>query len=427
MNMAYRFFLLLITGIIASNASAQRAVFSVRNPSTIERPNELVVLQRTQLEKLWGKKSSGHSIAVTTNGSLVANQLFDSNGDEQWDQLLFLASFKPKETKNFILQYTQAAMATPAITPLAHVRMMPLKNDSSFGKNVSFATMPYQQPPTDFSKQPLPLFLTEGPGWENDKVAFRLYFDTRNTKDIYGKRIPGMVLDTVGANPVSSYHNFSGWGMDILHVAKSLGAGSLAIQTRENGKDTLIRLGGNNILNETYTQLADGPLYAAFRMTYQWMISDKPVTVSEDISIWGGQYFYESKVTVWGAPTGARLVIGIADFYENVADSIRVNNAAVLLSHGRQSENKDELGMAIVVSHTPATIFSEAPTSASDVMDTHLVSQLITEGIPLRFRFYACWSKTNEQFTSLNTFTKYMEREATRFSEPLVLPDTYKK
>src|SRR3954452_21430892 len=133
---------------------------------------------------------------------------------------------------------------------------------------------------------------------------------------IYGKRITGMVMDTVGANPANSYHNLSGWGMDILHVVKSLGAGSLAIATKDaNGKDTLIRLGGNDIQKETYQQIADGPLYAAFQMNYEWKINDKPVTVKQDISIWGGQYFYESKVTITGAPPGAKLVTGIADFY----------------------------------------------------------------------------------------------------------------
>jgi len=29
----------------------------------------------------------------------------------------------------------------------------------------------------------------DSPVWENDKKGFRLYFDGRNTKDIFGKRI----------------------------------------------------------------------------------------------------------------------------------------------------------------------------------------------------------------------------------------------
>ena len=95
-------------------------------------------------------------------------------------------------------------------------------------------------------------------------------------------------------------------------------------------------------------------------MNYQWEINGKPVTVKQDISIWGGQYFYESKVTITGAPLGAKLVTGIADFYQNTVDSMTVDKAAVLLSYGKQSENKDELGMAIMLPQKSFTYFKRS-------------------------------------------------------------------
>lgn len=55
--------------------------------------------------------------------------------------------------------------------------------------------------------------------------------------------------------------------MDILHVVKSLGAGSAAIGTRDkNNRDTLIRLGGKDIRQQIFEQVADGPVRARFRM-----------------------------------------------------------------------------------------------------------------------------------------------------------------
>ncbi|MEP6465967.1 MAG: DUF4861 family protein, partial [Parafilimonas sp.] len=232
--------------------------------------------------------------------------------------------------------------------------------------------------------------------------------------------VAGMVMDTVGDNVNSSYHNLSNWGMDILHVEKSLGAGSVAIATKdENGKDTLIRLGGKNILNETYQQIANGPLYAAFEMNYTWKINNSSVTVKQQVSIWGKQYFYESKVTVSGAPQNAGLATGIADFYENEVDSFRLDKTAVLLSHGKQSENKDELGLAIILPLNTFAYFSEAPEKNTDVTKTHLITQYIKNDEALTYRFYACWQKTNSNFASSKYFKNFMKEEAKKFSYPL--------
>lgn len=72
----------------------------------------------------------------------------------------------------------------------------------------------------------------EGPGWESDKVGYRLYLDGRNVLDIFGKKTPGIVLPQVGRG--EDYHAMADWGMDILKVGNSLGAGGWGVF--KNGK-----------------------------------------------------------------------------------------------------------------------------------------------------------------------------------------------
>src|SRR4051812_20681459 len=116
--------------------------------------------------------------------------------------------------------------------------------------------------------------------------------DTRNTKDIFGKRTTKMMMDTVGVVAENIYHKLSDWGIDILAVGKSLGAGSLALKVPNvNGKDTLIRLGGTNVGETIFEKVADGPIRAIFRMHYKgWqpIRGIEPINVTEEISIWGG-------------------------------------------------------------------------------------------------------------------------------------------
>ncbi|MEZ0244793.1 MAG: DUF4861 family protein [Sphingomonas sp.] len=79
------------------------------------------------------------------------------------------------------------------------------------------------------------LIAFEGPGWESDKVAYRLYLDERNVPDIYGKKLPGPVLPRIGQGK-DDYHSMADWGQDILQVNQTLGAGGLGVM--RDGKVT---------------------------------------------------------------------------------------------------------------------------------------------------------------------------------------------
>ncbi len=387
----------------------------ISNPASLARPDELVILKREIIDKYF--HPSPKFIAVSAKEKKLAVQHTDEDGDGKWDEVIFLYSFKANEKVSFTISSVKENTEATAIQR-AHVRMRKKNSDDSFGPNIISETMPPQNPATDFSKHKLPMYLTEGPAWENDKVAFRLYFDVRNNKDIYAKTTAKMMMDTVGANPKVSYHELSGWGMDVLHVAKSLGAGALAISVPQAGReDTLIRLGGQNIKKTVYRQIADGPLLAKFSVMYDWEINDKPVQVKEEISIWGGQYFYESDVTVKGAPAGSKLVTGIANFYENTFDTITFDKAAIGFTYGKQAENKDNLGLGILVNKQDFVKADSINRSNTDVNETYIITQKITENMPLRYRFYVGWERTDKRFITALGFKIFLKEEAVKYSQ----------
>lgn len=408
-------------------AQANKRFIVLKNPLNIQRDSELIVLSRKSIESKTGKLQQNEYVKVyKANSSPVVVQFDDLNLDGLWDEAVFLYSLKPHEVTRLKVEKTDMPVNSNA-HPLAHVRMKLKDDNEQFGQSVKHVDMPYQNPPTDFSKHTLPPYLTEGPGWENDKVAFRLYFDTRNAKDIYGKCVSGMVMDTVGANPANSYHKLSGWGMDILAVGKSLGAGGLAFSYKlGSGKDTLVRLGGLNVKSESYDEIADGPVRAIFKMDYQWMLDNHPVEVIEYTSIWGGQYFYQSKILVKGKylPKNLKVDMGIADFYENHSGNFSSGNTKVLYSFGKQSENKDNLGMAVFCNAEKFSRFwstGKEVTSLSDITQTYLSEQDLGVLKPAVYRYYACWSKTNPLFDNKNSFVDFLHTEAEKFSAPLII------
>lgn len=390
---------------------------TVTNSQPFSRPNELIVLKRTNLEKKLGNIPT--FIQVSVKGQNLIVQHDDVNGDGRWDEVALIYSFAPSEKTHFTITPIKKEKVIHDVQR-SHVRLRKKDAFNHWGANLKFEEMPLLNQATDFSKHPLPLYLTEGPAWENDKVGFRLYFDVRNGKDIWGKTTSRMVMDSVGTKAAPSYHTYAAWGMDVLKVGKSLGAGALALLVPlDEQKDTLIRLGGNNIRRTAYRQICDGPVRASFEMKYDWEVKGKPVQIIEQVSIWGGQYFYESKVWVTGAPDGVQLVTGIVNLKENSSQAFAVGRITTLLSHGLQSENNDRLGMAVLVPTNSFAFAGTSPKSGSDVLDTYLISQKISSTEPCRFRFFAAWEKSNPLFSSFNSFQTFIREEAMKMSLPV--------
>jgi hypothetical protein len=424
-NSRFKIFLFIliasfITGCSVFNkAGSKKYTLVLTNPLSIERADELVVLTREMIEQKTGKLHDKF-ISITSPGNKpVVVQFDDLNKDGRWDEAAFLYKFEPDQK----VELTVAAASTKIndATIRAHVRMRQKNADNKFGPLLDSVTVPRNTPPTDFTKQKLPPYLTEGPAWENDKVAFRIYMDTRNTKDIFGKRTTAMMMDTVGVNPENVYHHLADWGMDILAVGKSLGAGSLALSVPVNGKDTLVRLGGANVEQTSYEKIADGPIRGILRMHYKnWVVANgfPPVNVTEEIRIWGGKYFYESSVTVENAPAGSKLVTGIVNLKSKKSEELNTNDCRVVYTYDVQSENKDKLGLAIAVKNEQFTSFGKTPNEKSDVLNTYTVSLPVNRQ-PATFRFYAGWEMSDLLFVREESFRKFLNYEASKYSKAI--------
>jgi hypothetical protein len=408
----------------STKLSAQQTFIQLKNQLSAERKNELIELDRSFLEKRLGKLPEIEPLEIVGLKEPVTMQFDDTDGNGKWDKAVFLYSFKAKETVKLKLKLTGDLVISGG--PLAHVRHRRKLPNDSFGKALLIDSVPAGQLNTDFSKAKLPPFLTEGPAWENDKVGFRIYMDVRNTKDIWGKTTAEMMMDMVGVDPAVIYHNLAPWGMDILAVGKSLGAGSLALSVPVAGKsDTLVRLGGPHMGKIVYRQIADGPVRAVFQMEYpEWNVlgNGKLTSLTEQISIWGGQYFYESKVSIRNAPQGARLVTGIVNLKSTKAMQDNDNNAMVLSTFDKQSENKDNLGMAVLLNKADLIAFGQTPNANSEVLNTYTVLMKIPPSKQrVTFRFYSCWERSDPEFATASRFKRYLFKETKAYNSPILL------
>jgi hypothetical protein len=415
---------LAIITIAAAGCTVKKASQLVIENAGIDKTDELIVVKRTELESKVDSLTAGKYVLLQDGGRPLVIQYDDLDGDGNWDEIAFLLSLKAGEKKALTFSVSDAPATIKAMVR-AHVRHKRKNADSNiFGDDLSTDSIPPGQPATDFSKDAYPPFLTEGPAWENDKVGFRIYFDVRNGKDIWGKTTPRMVLDEVGNDTANNYHAKADWGMDILKVGKSLGAGSLALSLKgADGKDTLVRLGNQNMGTVSYKKIADGPVRAVFRLQYPaWKVLDNaaPVALTEEISIWGGQYFYESKVTLTGAPAGAKLVTGIVNLHSHASKNIDTAGYKALYTYDAQSENNDNLGMALVVPAKDFNSFFTTPNENTDVQNTYGIA-FNSSNQPVQFRFYAGWQPSDLQFADEAAFAQFLTKEIERSSKPVTI------
>ncbi len=402
--------LLLFCYAACKNEPGNGKKIVLTNSLDIARPDALIIFTRRELQDKLGNLD-GKFIHVKEEDEELVVQHDDLNSDGVWDEVAFVCSFKAKEKLVFFIESSSEVSATSTAIIRAHVRLRKKDASDVYGNVLQMDTMPKGLQANDFKTVPIPYYQTEGPAWENDKVAFRLYLDARNGKDIFGKTTATMMMDTVGVEGDIHYHQKADWGMDILKVGKSLGAGSLAFIIPVDGKDSLIRLGNDSVSRVVYERVADGPLRAICRIHYiNWHpVAGVSADVTEEISIAAGQYFYESKVTAEHLPAGSKPVTGIVNIHSKVANTIDATDCHILYTYDKQSENADNLGMAIIF---PGTNFNSFGQTSNDSMAAiqHTYS-LVSNSASVSFRFYAGWEPSDKRFATEKSFADYIKYE----------------
>jgi len=182
----------------------------------------------------------------------------------------------------------------------------------------------------------------EGPGWENDKVAFRFYLDNRNAIDVFGKKTSDLVLPFVGVDGFDNYHNMSFWGMDNMKVGKGLGIGTIAIWDGEK----VVRVEKKD--STTCIIAADGKVRSQVKTIYHgWDANGVKCDLTSIISIDAGSRASRMELLVdKDIDNLATGIIKIKDTKYIVSDN-KGDEWSYIATFGKQSLNNDMQGLVI--------------------------------------------------------------------------------
>lgn len=392
---------LLLSLAISCQPTAEESApgLTLTNPSDLDRSSSPVVVPVQELTEKG--MDPAQPWAPFRDGKALPYQYDDLDRDGQADELAFLVDLKAGAEAQ--VEFRPASEA-PDFEPQTRLLLGKKGEDGSITPLTEADRMDNWT-----NQETQAAFQFEGVGWENEQVAFRNYLDMRNGMDIFGKTTQELLLHRVGLQGDDDYHHLLDWGMDVLKVGSSLGAGSVALWYQ----DSLVRL---TALDADYRALTEGPVRSMFELNFRGVdLGDKKVDVRHLIGLYVDSYAYQAKVELSDVG-GIEVVAGLVDLYDLPAQTLEEDGHLALYTYGLQSENQDSLGMALLVEQALAPSAVATDDLSGEIPDTHgLVMQAEGAG----YHFYAAWEASSETFATEADFEAYLARELTLVGAPV--------
>lgn len=399
----------VVFALSVSCAPEEGIGIEITNPLDQPQPDAAILLTRGEISS-WAEIPEGKVPALyNKKGEPVPCQADDLNSDGTWDELFGLTDLPAGGRQVLSIRFVDQS-DLPAFETRTNLRLGAADHPGfpELTRASRLSGVGYH----NYGGVTGSAFQMEGPAWENDKVGFRNYFDQRNGMDIFGKMVPEMVLDSVGIPGSSSYHEPAAWGMDILKVGTSLGAGAIGYMIH----DSIYRVGDNGA--GTYEALFEGPQRSRFKLSYTgWSISEETVDVDHQIEITAGRHYYQGSVTYSGTESKMALVPGIVNINSDRLHVVEASpDHSALITLDAQAEDGSMLAMALLVPSSVLMSHGEAPEQGEGVTQTYYAVLDAAPEEVISYRFYSLWEKEDPRWASLNQVVAYLESEAAVWS-----------
>lgn len=206
--------LLLGSSNLLAQENVRNLTVKISNPEKTVKADEPVVIRLKELGLEWNVCS-----AIVKDGSAeIPSQLDDLNQDGEADELVFLTDVPARGSKK--IQVTLSAQPNShKYTPRVYAQMKLNDKGQKFPK-----VLQVMVPGSDNVKHTYSMMYHHGVAFESELTGYRIYFDNRQSIDLYGKVRRQLELSTT--NFYSQNFVSQGYGCDVLWAGQSVGLGS---------------------------------------------------------------------------------------------------------------------------------------------------------------------------------------------------------
>lgn len=299
--------LALLAGGLSASAQGQEKEIEVivENPWNAEKIDEPVVIDLSSL----GAGFTVKSATVFDGTNEISSQLDDMNGDTRADELAFVINLPAsgKKTLNVILSSLKSDKTYPARVYAEMLFRTSKKNKYAKGYAIY----------ADGASDTYNVQHHHGAAFESELVAYRIYFNEKQTTDLYGKFHKGLELEESQFYPTGEQLK-RGFGDDVIKVNSSCGAGTL--RGWDGTQSTLIKpvaVRGQRIL-------ASGPVRTIVDAEVKgWQYQNKELNMINRYTLYAGHRDAQVDV-LFDAPldkevfcTGVQNITGHADMFSD--------------------------------------------------------------------------------------------------------------
>lgn len=299
--------LALLAGGLSASAQGQEKKIEVivENPWNAEKVDEPVVIDLSSL----GAGFTVKSATVFDGTNEIPSQLDDMNGDTRADELAFVINLPAsgKKTLNVILSSLKSDKTYPARVYAEMLFRTSKKNKYAKGYAIY----------ADGASDTYNVQHHHGAAFESELVAYRIYFNEKQTTDLYGKFHKGLELKESQFYPTDEQLK-RGFGDDVIKVNSSCGAGTL--RGWDGTQSTLIKpvaVRGQRIL-------ASGPVRTIVDAEVKgWQYQNKELNMINRYTLYAGHRDAQVDV-LFDAPldkevfcTGVQNITGHADMFSD--------------------------------------------------------------------------------------------------------------
>ena len=253
--------LAVFTLLVSSVYAKQLTDIIVSNPSKSPKINEPVVISLKEYGDV-------RSALVTFDGQEIPCQLDDLNQDDVFDELCFLADLKGKETKKYEVRLFDEGEPRPY--PARVFAEMLIRNDKVKEKNKHNNFIESITARGDCANS-YNIQHHHGVDFESELNGIRIYFDKRQTLDLYGKFQKRLELEATQFYTQPD-QKAEGYGDDVLWVGNTFGLG--AFRGWDGKEPTMI----DPVRSRTQRIISYGPLRTIVELVDRgWKLdADKP-------------------------------------------------------------------------------------------------------------------------------------------------------
>ena len=277
-NAMKRIFALGVASLCCLFIIAQEKSLSVTVKNNWDEPkkDEPVVIKFKILKDWKNLSMKVKSVIVWDGDKEIPSQLDDLNRDGVNDELAFVIDVPSKSSKT--LRISLSSKTTTTVYPARVHAQMKLSDKNKKNPEIQYLSVPGGTPDADIYSA----IYGHGPCFESELTAFRIYFDNRQSIDLYGKIKRQLELAETNFYTPKEQRD-KGYGCDVLWAGKSVSLGSF--RGWENNEPSYI----NKVALRSEGILAYGPVRTVIEVADKdWEYNGKKLNMIQRYILYAG-------------------------------------------------------------------------------------------------------------------------------------------